>query len=275
MPRLDADTKNVPNFVGGNVRQRDHLNEVVDALNRHGHLLEQLDVAQAARNPLQMIVGNARGDRLSLVEVANANHIADFGAFHPTKLTPWQPIIKGADTNADGRAKRLYVDFNPLSTLWGADPAAWDDVGQKWDKQVAITNFEVPTHDPVSVTSGTDVIWLEVVVGTDLALISATLKSGPRWATWPKSYAKTGGGAGETYPTGATLYQLLVSFRPARTETQFEKVDVIFEDGIKYAMIQHTCNDLLIGILRHEIYGSSGLGDFIALLPWFKTYRST
>ena len=272
MPRLDADTKNVPNFVGGNVRQRDHLNEVVDALNRHGHLLEKLDVAQAAQNPLQMVVGNARGDRLSLVEVANANHIADFGAFYPNKLTPWQPIIKGADTNDLGRATRLYVDFNPLSTLWGMAFSEWDNTGQQWDKQVAITGFEVPTHDPVSVTRGTDVIWLEVVVGAYLSLTSATLRSGPRWATWPKSYAKTGGGSGETVVSGATIYQLLVSFRPARTETQGEKVDVIFEDGVKYAMIQHTCNDLLVGILRQN-YGSGAIGDFAALLPWFKTYK--
>jgi hypothetical protein len=274
MPRIDADAKNVPHFEGGNVRQRDHLNKVVDALNHANNMIEKLDVAQAAQNPLQMIVGNARGDRLSLVEVANANHIADFGAFHPTKLTPWQPIIKGADTNADGRAKRLYVDFNPLSTLWGMASSAWDSSGQNWDKQVAIAGFEVPEHEPVSVTRGTDVIWLEVVVGAYCSLTSATLRSGPRWAAWPASYTKTGGGAGETYLSGATIYQLLVSFRPARTETQGEKVDVIFEDGVKYAMIQHTCNDLLVGILRQS-YGSGAIGDFAALLPWFKTYKDS
>ena len=274
MPRIDADAKNVPHFEGGNVRQRDHLNKVVDALNHANNMIEKLDVAQAAQNPLQMIVGNARGDRLSLVEVANANHIADFGAFHPTKLTPWQPIIKGADTNADGRAKRLYVDFNPLSTLWGMASSAWDSSGQNWDKQVAITGFEVPEHEPVSVTRGTDVIWLEVVVGAYCSLTSATLRSGPRWAAWPACYTRTGGGTGETYLSGATIYQLLVSFRPARTETQGEKVDVIFEDGVKYAMIQHTCNDLLVGILRQS-YGSGAIGDFAALLPWFKTYKDS
>ncbi|CAB4171574.1 hypothetical protein UFOVP930_3 [uncultured Caudovirales phage] len=270
MPRLDADAKNIPQFEGGNVKQRDHLNKVVDALNHQRNLIEGLDAA--GQNPLQMIVGNARGDRLSLVEVANANHIADFGAFHPTKLTPWQPFITGADTNEQGRAKRLYVDFNPLSTLWGMASSEWDNTGQQWNKQVDITNFAVPTHDPVSVTSGTDVIWLEVVVGAYLSLTSATLRSGPRWATWPKSYDKTGGGSGQTYQSGATIYQLLVSFRPARTETQGEKVDVIFEDGVKYAMIQHTCNDLLVGILRQN-YGSGAIGDFAALLPWFKTYK--
>ena len=274
MPRIDADAKNIPHFEGGNVRQRDHLNKVVDALNHANNMIEQLEVGQNAQNPLQMIVGNARGDRLSLVEVANANHIADFGAFHPTKLTPWQPIIKGADTNDEGRAKRLYVDFNPLSTLWGMASSAWDSSGQNWDKQVAIAGFEVPEHEPVSVTSGTDVIWLEVVVGAYCSLTSATLKSGPRWAAWPACYTRTGGGTGETYLSGATIYQLLVSFRPARTETQFEKVDVVFEDGVKYAMIQHTCNDLLVGILRQS-YGSGAIGDFAALLPWFKTYKDS
>ena len=274
MPRIDADAKNIPHFEGGNVRQRDHLNKVVDALNHANNMIEQLEVGQNAQNPLQMIVGNARGDRLSLVEVANANHIADFGAFHPTKLTPWQPIIKGADTNDEGRAKRLYVDFNPLSTLWGMASSAWDSSGQNWDKQVAIAGFEVPEHEPVSVTSGTDVIWLEVVVGAYCSLTSATLRSGPRWASWPACYTRTGGGTGETYLSGATIYQLLVSFRPARTETQGEKVDVVFEDGVKYAMIQHTCNDLLVGILRQS-YGSGAIGDFAALLPWFKTYKDS
>jgi len=274
MPRIDAEAKNIPQFEGGNVKQRDHLNKVVDALNHANNMIEALEVANGAQNPLQMIVGNARGDRLSLVEVANANHIADFGAFHPTKLTPWQPFITGADTNEQGRCKRLYVDFNPLSTLWGMANSEWDNTSKQWDKQVDITNFAVPTHDPVSVTSGTDVIWLEVVVGAYLSLTSATLKSGPRWATWPKSYSKTGGGAGETVVSGATIYQLLVSFRPARTETQFEKVDVIFEDGVKYAMIQHTCNDLIVGILRQN-YGSGAIGDFVALLPWFKTYKGS
>lgn len=274
MPRLDAEARNIPHFQGGNVRQCDHLNKVVDAVNHANKLIEEIELKNNARSPMQMIVGNARGDRLSLVEVASAHHIGDFGAFHPTKMTPWQPIIKGADVNELGRTKKLYVDFNPLSTLWGMPYSEWDGTGGDWDKNVEISGFEMPTHDPMVVTKGTDAIWLEVVVDSYLSLQSATLKSGERWATWPKSYAKTGGGTGPTYNTGATIYQLLVSFRPARVKTQFEKVDVVFEDGVEYAMIQHTCNDLLVGIIRQN-HGSGEIGDFIALLPWFKTYKDS
>lgn len=248
----------IPWFHGGNIKQRNHLDAMVDRINAHEDAIDELR-GDAPRNPLIVTVPNADNTRLMQVEIDRANIIADIGP-NRAPLMPWQPYITGIGVNAQKRATSVTLKINPESTLWASE-LAWSIGGSNWDNNVTPTDFA----SEITITEMSHIVWLEVAfVGALKTFDSAQILHGSVWSGWPRYLSD---------PSLATVYVrvLLAYFRETRST---ERPDLLWQDGKNYRMITPVTTHLRAGITRED-GGSGSTNDQVAVYPWFRTYEAT
>lgn len=293
MPKLD---KHIKQFEGGNDSQRKHLNELVDKLNVHEDRIETAE-ALGADNILQTIVVNSDGTRLSKIQIQDAHHIADMGPFDiksAVRMHPWQPFITKTDLSVTGKNKDddivttniAWIDFNPLSTLWaylGAGDNRWGAGAERWTNELTISNFGTP----IPIANINQAVWLKVTLDAFMQG-SCELQGGELKKALPVVFPPTtshiagsefweweifpSGGAVVANSAGGVIYHLLCYFREVQEgETSDFLFDPQSEVGAKMVATTHT--NLILGVWRYLHF--SGMQDYMALMPWFRTYNGS